>query len=67
MFVNAVADVLKDIRSCHDKTSKWKDSGVNKTGTPNAVATDNSTFDDDNKGTSEKESFCISPNPFDQN
>ena len=39
--------VNKDIRSCHDETSKWKDNGVNKTGTQNAVTMDNSTLNDD--------------------
>ena len=33
--------------SNHDETSKWKDSGINQTGTPNAVTTDNSTLNDD--------------------
>lgn len=47
MFVKAGADVLKAIRSGHDETSKWKDSGVNQSGTPNAVTTDNSTLNDD--------------------
>lgn len=47
MFVKAGEDVLKAIRSGHDETSKWKDNGVNQSGTPNAVATDNSTLNDD--------------------
>lgn len=55
MFVKAGADVLKAIRSGHDDTSKWKDTGANQSAY--------STLDDKDK--SEKESFCIAPNPFD--
>lgn len=42
MFVKAGADLLKAIQ-----TSNGKDIGVNKTGTPNAVTTDNSTLNND--------------------
>lgn len=54
MFVNAGADLLKAIRSGHDETSKWKDDGANQSLY--------STSDD--KGTSEKERFYITPDPF---
>ena len=74
MFVKAGADLLKDIRSCHDETSKWKDSGVNQSGTPNAVTTDNSTLDDvysiykndthKNKQKVVKLGFGIAPEPI---
>lgn len=54
MFVDAGADLLKAIRSGHDETSKWKDNSANQSAY--------STLDD--KGTSEKESFYITPDPF---
>ena len=56
------ADVLKAIQNGFDGTSKWKDSGVNQIGSPNAVTTSYSTLDDDNDT-----SFCIFPNPFKKN
>lgn len=65
MFVKAGADLLKTIQNGFDRTSNCKDNGINQIGSPNAVTTSYSTFDN-NKDTSEKEGFCIPLNPFDQ-
>lgn len=59
------ADLLKAIQNGFDRTSNCKDNGINQIGSPNAVTTSYSTFDN-NKDTSEKEDFCIPLNPFDQ-